>query len=298
MDEMTMSEQFLGAFIPIHYHYNMLLDDVRMSSFRGAIDCLTPLGGKALELGGGTGVLSHYAAQKASRVWCIERNPELVSAARRFLELNHSTGRVEVIQADAREYLPPERVDVVICEMLHVALAREKQIEVIDSFQRRYLEMFGPPLPAFIPEASLLAVQPVEQSFEFNGYTAPIPLFQTPGAEHASTRGLSQTAVYSSVEYGRSLPTHFDIRVDFSVAQSGTLNAVRFVTKNLLALQVSVSRAIEWSNQYLVAPLEEPLAVRAGEVITISSNYAAGCELNQLVSSVQACRKNQHRAAA
>ena len=123
-DDGTTDERFLGTFIPIHYHYNMLLDEARMSSFREAIEYLTPPNATVLELGGGTGVLSHFAAQKASQVWCVERNPELVAAARKFLEINNSGRCVEVIQADARDFLPPERVDVVICEMLHVALVR------------------------------------------------------------------------------------------------------------------------------------------------------------------------------
>ncbi len=290
---MPRDENFLGQFIPIHYHYNMLLDETRMSSFRAAIEYLTPPGAKVLDLGGGTGVLSHFAAQNAARVWCVERNPELVAAARKFLDLNKNGSRVEVIQADARDFLPAERVDVVVCEMLHVALVREKQIEVIDSFKRRYLERFGPPLPKFIPEASLLAMQPVEQSFDFNGYHAPVPLFQAPGAEHPSTRALGQPVVYAAIEYDGALPTRFDVQTEFTAEQAGRLNAVRFVTKNILAFQEAEGSAIEWSNQYLVAPLEEPMDLKAGETITISIDYQTGCELHLFLGMVGARRESQ-----
>jgi type I protein arginine methyltransferase len=85
------SEDELGQFIPLHYHYHMLRDRARMSGFRRAIAASVLPGAKVLEFGGGTGVLSFFAAQQASHVWCVERNPELVNEARRLLPRNPST---------------------------------------------------------------------------------------------------------------------------------------------------------------------------------------------------------------
>ncbi len=286
-------EHVLGQYIPLHYHYNMLLDQARMSSFRDAIQYLTPSGAKVLDLGGGTGVLSHFAASKAGHVWCVERNPELVRTARRLMQHNPFGHRVEVIQADAMEYLPPEPVDVVICEMLHTGLMREKQIQVIGSFQERYLAHFGGPLPRFVPEASLLAVQPVEQPFEFSGFSAPIPFFQDSGGNHEQTRGLCQPLVYAAVEYDRALPERFEGRTKFSMERSGQLNALRFITKNLLAFQESEGSAIEWSNQYLVVPLGQTFDVAAGAEIVVEFSYGAGCQLEELLDSAQVIPHSQ-----
>ncbi len=60
----------LGQFIPLHYHHNMLNDTVRMQGFKDAIDLLVKPGATVLELGGGTGVQSFFAAQKARRAIC------------------------------------------------------------------------------------------------------------------------------------------------------------------------------------------------------------------------------------
>src|SRR3569623_3000355 len=166
-------EHELGQFIPLHYPHNMLTDTVRMRGFKAAIEHAGRPGGRGRELGGGTGVLSFFAAQKAQKVYCVERNPELVRSARANLARNVNGHRVGVIEADAFDYLPPEPVDVVISEMIHVAMLRERQSPVIESFKRRYLEKFGGPLPLFIPEALEQAEQPVQQSFEFEGYTVP-----------------------------------------------------------------------------------------------------------------------------
>lgn len=59
---------YLGQFIPLHYHHNMLTDENRMSNFKAAIDHVVFAGAKVLELGGGTGALSCFATARTSLV--------------------------------------------------------------------------------------------------------------------------------------------------------------------------------------------------------------------------------------
>lgn len=279
-------DYFLGAFIPLHYHCNMLLDTDRVGAFREAIDHVVQPGAKVLELGGGTGILSYFAAQKAEKVWCVEFNPALVETAGRFLAANRHGERVEVVQADARAYLPPEPVDVVVCEMLHVGLLREKQVQVIDSFKERYVRRYGDRLPTFIPDTSLLAVQAVEQSFDFAGYHAEIPIFQTPTPLNEGTIQLTDPVIYDTVCYGEPLPGRFDWQGTLLIQQDGTLNALRLITKNLLAMVLDQQRAVEWLNQYLVLPLAEPLAVKSGERVCVKMAYRPGGSLESLAGSL------------
>ena len=94
-------------------------------------------GACVLELRGGTGVMSYFAAQKTSKVWCIESHSGHAHTERANLAHNRKGHKVEVIEADAFDYLQPEPVDVVICEMILVAMLREKQIPVISAFKQR-----------------------------------------------------------------------------------------------------------------------------------------------------------------
>jgi Predicted RNA methylase len=274
------SDHELGQFIPLHYHYHMLRDRARMSGFRRAIEACVRPGAKVLEFGGGTGVLSFFAAQQASRVWCVERNPELVNEARRLLVQNPNTERIEMIQADAFEYLPPEPVDVVICEMLHVGLLREKQLAVIKAFKERYVQRFSGPLPVFIPEALLQAVQPVQQSFDFEGYYAPTILFQDPVVSHPGTRDLGAPVLYQQLTY----ESPFDLACQWSgalpITTDGTLNALRIVTKNILAILLDSQSTIDWHNQYLIVPLEKEFLVKPGDNVRVAFHYTAGDPLS------------------
>lgn len=280
----------LGQFIPLHYHYNMLNDTARMQGFKAALDYAVRPGAKVLELGGGTGVLSFFAAQKAAKVWCVERNPELAATARQILAQNPNGHKVAVVEADAFEYLPPEPVDVVICEMIHVAMLREKQIAVITAFKERYLEKFGGPLPAFVPEALIQAVQPVEQSFDFEGYFAPTILFQDPTCIQEKTRDLANPAVYQLLSYQEELPQACTWSGQVVLDQDGTLNALRFITKNVLTIVVEDQGTVDWFSQYLIVPLAEPLAIKAGETIQIDFSYPAGAGFSALTSGLRVTR--------
>lgn len=307
LTERELESCYLGQFIPVHYHHNMLMDNRRMSGFKAAITHLVKPGAKVLELGGGTGVLSWFAAAKAEKVWCVEYNPDLVAEAKRFLAQNVNGDRVEVIQGDAFEYLPPEPVDVVICEMIHVAMLREKQVQVIESFKQRYLEKFGGPLPLFIPEVMIMAVQPLQQDYCFEGYNAPIVQFQEPTFIQPGSVELAQPSVYSMLDFTQAVSAQIAWQGVFAIEHEGTVNALRFVTKNILAVVMEQSTTVDWLNHYLVLPLAEPVSVQKSDQLYVSLEYKAGGSIPSLQASLRAqhlhvieaewATQNQHVAA-
>lgn len=284
---MVITEQnTLGQYIPLHYHYQMLLDEARMTGFKKAISYLVRDGGTVAELGGGTGVLSFFAAQKASKVWCVEHNPQMVEAARRYLSLNNCAEKVEVIEADASKWVPPAPVDVVICEMLHSALLREKQLEVIAAFKKNYAERVSPTLPAFIPEATILALQPVQQQYNFHGYNAPMPVFYQPTVPQADTVDLGDPVMYSVFQYKDAFPHSFQGSFGLTISRPGEWNALRFITKNILAIVVEQNSTIDWHNFYLIIPLPKALTVIEGQRYEVSFSYAAGQPIEALTGSL------------
>jgi predicted RNA methylase len=277
----------LGQFIPLHYHFNMLKDKERMQGFKAAMQAVIQPGAKVLELGGGTGVLSFFAAQLADHVRYVELNPDLVDTARRLLAQNPNGDKVEIIHADASQYLPPEPVDVVVCEMLHVGLLREKQAEMIHEFKQRYLEKFGGPLPRFIPEACIQAVQPVQHNFTYEGYFAPIFEFQDPTAQQPDTLPLAEPALFQMFSYDGDIPQtcSYDGRVEINA--DGELKALRLITKNILAILAEENNTIDWFNQYLIVPLSEPIPVKQGDQVSIRFDYPTGAEFSALTDSLQ-----------
>jgi len=288
LNEREIESCYLGQFIPVHYHHNMLMDQNRMHGFKSAIDYAVKPGAKVLELGGGTGVLSWFAAAKAEKVYCVEFNPDMVKEARKMLALNPNGHKVEVVHADAFEYLPPEPVDVVICEMIHVGMLREKQVEVIESFKRRYTQRFGGPLPIFLPEAVIMAVQPLHQEYDFEGFYAPIVQFQETQVIYPGTVEMAQPAVYSIIDFNHPNELTYSWQGKFVVERSGEINAMRFVTKNILAVVNERSTTIDWLNHYMTLPLANPVKAREGDVLQVSFQYRAGGSIPSLQAAIKA----------
>lgn len=290
LTEREIESCYLGQFIPLHYHHNMLMDNRRMDGFKAAIDAAVFPGAKVLELGGGTGVLSWFASSKAEKVWCVEFNPELVAESRRLLSQNKGGEKVEVIHADAFEYLPPEPVDVVICEMIHVGMLREKQVQVIEAFKRRYRARFGNKLPVFLPEAAVMAVQPLQQTYDFHGYQAPIVQFQEPSFILSDSVELSQPSVYSILDFSSDTAETIQWEGCFTMSQAGKVNALRFITKNILTVLMKQGTTIDWLNHYMVLPLAETVDVDAGDFLRVSFQYRAGGSIPSLQQAMRAER--------
>jgi predicted RNA methylase len=278
---------FPADVIPIQYHFNMLADGARMDGFHRAVQLAVRPGMKVLDLGGGTGVLSWFAARRgAARVWCVELLPEMAAAARASLAANAAGERVTVVEANVDDYLPPEPVDVVLCEMLHTGLLRERQVQVIESFKRRYLAELGGPLPRFVPEATIQAVQPVQQDFEYHGYRAATPLFQDARVTQPRTAELGPTAVFQAFTYDGPLPQRCAMDAPVRIHRDGVVNAIRVITKNVLAIEPVFRQTAEWIMGYLVIPLPRALEVRAGDAPIVSFDYRPGDELHVLADTL------------
>ena len=185
------------------------------------------------------------------------------------------------------QYLPPEPVDVVICEMLHVGMLREKQIAVISSFKERYVDKFNCRLPVFVPEALLQAVQPIQQNFDFYGFYAPTFLFQDPVVIQSRTQELGDPAVYQMTTYEETLPDLISWDGILQINGAGSLNAVRFITKNILAVVVKENRTVDWRMQYLIIPLRKSIAVKKDDKVRIRFSYKPGCSLNALADVLE-----------
>jgi predicted RNA methylase len=288
LNEREIESCYLGQFIPVHYHHNMLMDQNRMHSFKSAIFHAVKPGAKVLELGGGTGVLSFFAAQAADKVYCVEFNPDMVQEARKFLAMNENGHKVEVVHADAFAYLPPEPVDVVICEMIHVGMLREKQVELMESFKRRYLARFGGPLPVFLPEAVIMAAQPLQHDYDFEGFQAPIVQFVPTDVVYPGTVELAQPAVYSIMDFSQPVDTLVAWEGRFLIEKGGRLNALRFITKNVLSVVEERGTTIDWLINHMVLPLARPLEVQAGDVVQVSFAYRCGGSIPSLEASIRA----------
>ena len=259
-------------------------DEPWLQAFQHAIRDTVRPGDQVVELGA-SGLLSLWAAQCGAQVTCIDPHGENLARARALVQSSPAQENIRWVQADYRDDVVTEVVDIVLCEHLHPALVEAPQIALADDFRQRHEQRFGR-TPRFLPDTSLLAVQPVEQDYDFYGCNIAQALYQQTEIQQTRTTGLGDPAIYHIVEY--HLPASRLMRADFVFAAQadGRLNALRFISKHLLAIDAAEQRSIDWHSPYLVLPLPTPISLQAGDRLRLRFAYLAGAPLPFLSESL------------
>jgi protein arginine N-methyltransferase 1 len=273
-----------GGLIPLSYQYNLLMDEDRCTRFQRAIAMQVPLGGVVLEAGAGTGILSFVAAQRARKVYCVERDPQVAAACRAFLAANGMQDKVEVVVGSATEYVPPEPVDAIICEMLHVALINEQQVGVMNAIRKNLAAAYPDHKYVTIPGTVMNYVQLINENQNFYGYQTRLVRYWQPTMVDPRAVPMSALEPYWEADFGGLVETEVDCTLTMIATEDGVLNGVRLLTQAALYMDeksMDPTSLIDWFLMWLVVPID-PTEVFRGQQITLHIKYAAGCSLEGL----------------
>jgi protein arginine N-methyltransferase 1 len=128
-------------------HRTMIRDRVRTEAFRRAIDSVVRPGDVVLDVGAGSGILSLFAARAgAARVYAVEETTIAV-LAQELAVANGVEDVVQVIQGDAMDVEPPERVDVIVSEWLGGFGIDEGMLVPVIAARDRWLKPGGVMIP-------------------------------------------------------------------------------------------------------------------------------------------------------
>ena len=128
-------------------HEEMLSDSVRVDAYHRAIRRNVAPGDVVVDLGTGTGLLAFLAIRAgAGKVYAVEHS-DFIEVAREIARHNGITG-IEFVQANSREFTPPEPVDVVLHEQMGDELFNENMLQNVLDLRERVLRPGGRILPA------------------------------------------------------------------------------------------------------------------------------------------------------
>lgn len=128
-------------------HEEMLSDSVRVDAYHRAIRRNVQAGDVVLDLGTGTGLLAFLASRAGARkVYAVEHS-DFIEVAREIARHN-GFADVEFVQANSREFTPPEPIDVVLHEQMGDELFNENMLQNVLDLRDRVLRPGGRILPA------------------------------------------------------------------------------------------------------------------------------------------------------
>lgn len=146
----------MSLIVDIHRQY--LSDPVRLAAFRAAIQEAVAPGAVVLDLGSGTGVLGLFACEAgAARVYCVD-DGGILEVARAIAAANGLTGRMRFVNAHSSDAVLPERVDVIVADLIGRFAIDGSLVEDLADARHRLLKPGG----ALVPSAVDLEIAPVE----------------------------------------------------------------------------------------------------------------------------------------
>ncbi len=143
-------------FAGLSEHEEMLSDSVRVDAYHRGIRRNVEPGDVVLDLGTGTGLLAFMASRAgAKKVYAVEHS-DFIEVAREIAKLNGFTN-IEFVQANSREFTPPEPIDVVLHEQMGDELFNENMLMNLLDLRDRVLRPGG----RILPSRFRLFVEPV-----------------------------------------------------------------------------------------------------------------------------------------
>ncbi len=134
-------------FAGLSEHEEMLSDSIRVDTYHRGIHRNVKPGDVVLDLGTGTGLLAMMASKAgAKKVYAVEHS-DFIEVAREIAHKNDITN-IEFVQANSREFTPPEPIDVVLHEQMGDELFNENMLENLLDLRSRVLAPGGRILPA------------------------------------------------------------------------------------------------------------------------------------------------------
>ena len=95
----------------------MILDEVRMGAYLGALEAAIKPGDVVMDIGTGAGTMAMLAVRMgASHVYALDPNPS-VRLAQLAVERNGMADKVTVIEGVSTEFDPPQPVDVIVSDL-------------------------------------------------------------------------------------------------------------------------------------------------------------------------------------
>lgn len=203
--------------------YQCLIDKRRALAFREAIRKSVKEGDIIVDAGTGTGILSMFAAEAgAKKIYAIEADKGLYSTLEKNFQMNGYADKIKLIKGDATVVDLPEKVDVVICEMIATGLIDELQIPVMNNIQK-----FCKTDTKIIPWKMRNYVELVNVNNEFYGHKMQVIQYEYEWEPATKSKIFSEKKMYAEIDFSKKNSSDIDQDISLTINKTGLINGIR-----------------------------------------------------------------------
>ncbi len=247
--------------------FQCLVDTKRLRIFKNAIFDAVKKNSVVVDLGSGSGILSLFALRAgAKKVYAVELDPILCGCIEKTKKIRGIGSRLTVINADARHMKLPEKVDVVICEMIATGMFDEAQIPVINNIKR-----FCSVTTLFLPQAMRNYASLVNYDNSYSGETLNVIAYDYYENSKRRATSLTQTKEFSYIDFIKPQTGTIKIEIPLNVKRNGTINGLRISSYADFPNHTRLGNTFAFCMP-LILPLG-PLKVTKGESYNVKFEY-------------------------
>jgi predicted RNA methylase len=257
-----------------------LVDEKRTLAYRNAIMSAVKPGDVVADLGTGSGIMAMFAAEAgAKKVYAIEASEKNYKQAKNVFRVNGLKNKIILTKCDARELVLPEKVDVIICEMISTGLIDELQVPVMNHVMK-----FAKKGARIIPAVFEQYAELVFNKDQYYGYK--VPLIRREYEWHKETKSelLTEKVMYSKMNFRRHSNPVINKRVVLKALKNGTANSIRISNKTVFP-DNSELKETERYTLPVILPIND-IDLKKGDRLLLNIKYKAGSGTKSLRYSV------------
>lgn len=212
--------------------FNCLIDTKRTIAFEHAIKNSVKKGDVVVDMGTGSGVLAMFAVDAgAEKVYAVEYDENNIENLSKTFVANGCSDRIEIIHGDVTKIDLPQKVDVIIGEMIATGLIEELQVPAMNNMLRFAKEDTKVILNKFANYVDL-----VLNNCNFYGHSFPIVRYEYPEQPDLKSDSFSEKVLYKLVDFSKPV-TDIEVKLatTLRIHREGEINGLRISNETIFA---------------------------------------------------------------
>ncbi|MEN8120749.1 MAG: 50S ribosomal protein L11 methyltransferase [Bacteroidota bacterium] len=247
-----------------------LYDQDRTSLWKQAIEDTIKEGDIVIDAGAGTGILGVFAAlDGAKRIYSIELHRRFCKLIENMAVKNKVSDKVLAVNADASKVILPEKVDVLVCELLCTGQFFEPEIQVVNHL-RQYFKTSTKIIPKKIESfIQLLDAHEILYGVRIDTDSRSLMM---PDDEPVSTK-----VKYDEIDLTNPVEPQVDTVVTVKARKTRIADAVVITSRANLTDEIVTERTKFLYNPEVIY-LKKPVNLIKGNSYEIHISYPYGCD--------------------
>lgn len=248
--------------------FNCLIDEERTLAFGKAIASTVRPGDVVVDMGTGSGVLAMLAVRAgAKRVYAVELDRNNIATLEAVFRANGLADQIVLVAGDVTKVDLPEKVDVILGEMIATALLEELQVPAMNNMLR-----FATRRTRVVLRGYKTYVDLVNNPERYYGHDFKIVRYEYPDLRRLKSKVLSDKQLVSDVDFTKPVTDlKVNRRLQIPITRSGRLNGLRLSSESVFWDGSKLDATYAYSYP-LILPLTTSV-VKAGEVLQVKLRY-------------------------